>query len=84
VELPPIPPEALFHYCPDGYESILRPGEVCGACGWSSTLPLPSLRDCACRLVDVLDGRDGLGWARALVQAVTVEVEERDGRRRVA
>jgi hypothetical protein len=62
----------VLHRCPDGYTSILTLAEVCEACGWSPSLPLPELDECAERLVFVLGRGDAPLWARVLVRRLEV------------
>jgi len=57
----------VIHRCPDGFTSIVALAEVCDGCGWSPSLPLPMLDDCADALVFALGWDDALLWARALV-----------------
>jgi hypothetical protein len=48
------------------YERWLGAHDVCEDCGWSPSLPLPSLHDTAARLCAVLEPDDVEAWWRLL------------------
>jgi hypothetical protein len=50
------------------YERWLGPHDSCADCGWSPTLPLPSLDDTADRLVEVLGAEVAQTWALLLAE----------------